>query len=179
MTSARDAILTRIIDDVAANGLGDRSLRDLAAGIGSSHRLLLYHFGSRAGLVLAIVDRIEADQRVAFRALAERHDVPVELIRALWQQVSTPAMRPFIRLFFEAMASRIPGTEADRLTEPWLVESEGVTNRIGTAFDPVLVRLGIAVVRGLLLDVLATGQIEPANASLERFLTMWTTTPSP
>jgi len=172
MTSARDALLDRIVDEAAANGLSDRSLRDLAAAIGSSHRLLLYHFGTRAGLVTAVVDRVEASQRVAFAGLVEQIADPAELVRALWRQVSSPDLRPLVRLFFEAVAYRASGAGAP-LTEPWLDEGELVTSRLGIAFDPVEVRLGIAVVRGLLVDVLATGDTAAADASFERFLAMW------
>lgn len=172
MTSARDNLLERIVDDVAAHGLSDRSLRDLAASIGTSHRLLLYHFGSRAGLVTAVVDTVEAGQRAAFAHLADTISDPGELVRALWQQVSAPAMRSLVRLFYEAVAYRASGAGAP--TEPWLEESEAVTSRLGIGFDPVDVRLGVAVIRGLLVDVLATGDVEAADASLERFLAMWT-----
>jgi hypothetical protein len=37
----------------------------------------------------------------------------------------------------------------------------------------VTVRIGIAVVRGLLIDVLSTGDVDTATASLERFLARW------
>ena len=56
MNDARTRLLERIVADVGANGLGDRSLRDLAVAVGSSHRMLHYHFGSRAGVVTALVE---------------------------------------------------------------------------------------------------------------------------
>ena len=39
--------------------------------------------------------------------------------------------------------------------------------------DATEIRLGIAVIRGLLLDVVAGGDLDGATASLERFLSMW------
>jgi AcrR family transcriptional regulator len=173
MASARDALLTRVIDEVAANGLSDRSLRDVAASVGTSHRLLLYHFGSRPGLVAAVVERVESDQRAALRELAAGLADPVELVRALWRQVSSDAVRPLVRLFFEAIAYTAQRADADRLTASWLDESEAVTAGLGIEFDPVDVRLGIAVVRGLLIDVVVTGDVTAADASLERFLHTW------
>lgn len=157
--------------DVSVNGLQDRSLRDLAAAAGTSHRLLLYHFGSRAGVVAAIVASVEASQRAAFSALAEAHHEPAALVRALWRQVSAEEVRPFVRLFFEAVAYTGHGDGA--LTDRWLEESRAVSARIGRSFDPVAIRLGVAVVRGLLIDVLVTGDVEPATRSLEHFLELW------
>lgn len=173
MAAARDALLTRVIADVAANGLSDRSLRDVAASVGTSHRLLLYHFGSRPGLVSAVVERVESDQRAALRALADGISDPAELVRALWRQVSDESVRPLVRLFFESVAYTAQRPDAERLTGSWLDESEGITSDLGIAFDAVDIRLGIAVVRGLLIDVVVTGDVAAADASLERFLQLW------
>ena len=68
---ARDDLLARIVDDVAEHGIGDRSLRHLAESVGSSHRMLHYHFGSREGLVAAIVDEVEGRQRGALAEVLE------------------------------------------------------------------------------------------------------------
>ena len=68
MSDARDALLGRIIEHVAVNGLADTSLRELADEVGTSHRMLNYHFGGRDGLVAAIVEATESGQR---RALAD------------------------------------------------------------------------------------------------------------
>src|SRR5262245_62078955 len=66
----RQRLLDAAIDHVAAHGIGDLSLRELAAAIGTSHRMLIYHFGSKEGLLVAIVDEVEARQRQLFAAFA-------------------------------------------------------------------------------------------------------------
>ncbi len=178
-----------MIAEVAANGLADRSLRELAAAVGTSHRMLLYHFGSREGLTAAVVEATEAAQRELLRELAAEVDGPAELIRALWTRVSSPELRPFVRLFFESLAAppnwarehpRIGAQErpvrrgdTDVLTSPWIDDSLVAAAELGIATDPAEIRLGIAVVRGLLIDVLATGDVEAATAALERYIAMW------
>ncbi|GMU41049.1 MAG: TetR family transcriptional regulator [Chloroflexota bacterium] len=169
MPDVRTQLLERIVVEVAANGLADRSLRDLAEGVGSSHRMLLYHFGSRAGLVAAIVEATEAAQRAVLEDLASQIDDPADLVRALWARVSAPEMRPFVRLFYECVGV----TGGEGLTDPWLQVSTAVGERIGIRTDRDELRLGVAVTRGLLIDVLATGDAAPATRSLERFLAMW------
>ena len=169
--TAREVLLDRVMADVSANGIADRSLRDVATSIGSSHRMLLFHFGSREELVAAIVERVEAQERQTFRELAARHSRADALVRALWAHVSSVPMRPFVRLFFEAVVYRA-GT-GDTLTGPWLDDVESAAEVLGRTSDPVAIRLGVAVVRGLLIDVLATGDVGPATESLERFLSMW------
>lgn len=173
MGDARDELLDRVMAEVLRGGITDRSLREIANAIGSSHRMLLYHFGSRAELVEAVVARVEADQRAALAELARIHTDPADLVRALWRQVTRPDVLPFARLFFETVAFQATRPGADALTGPWLDATAPVSEQLGLAFDPVDIRLGVAVTRGLLVDVLVTGELDAATASLERFLSRW------
>jgi len=169
MGRARDELLRRVTAVVAREGLGDRSLRDVAAQAGTSHRMLLYHFGSRAGLVAAIVAQMEADQVRLLRELATGTESPQDLIRALWEELTRPEVLPFVRLFLEtvALTSRGPG---DDLTAPWVDATTDLAVRWDLEVDPAVTRLGVAVVRGLLVDVLGGGSIPDATEALERFL---------
>ncbi len=170
-TTPRDELLARIVAEVAAHGLRDRSLRDVAEAVGSSHRMVLYHFGSRAGLVAAVVAAVEAAQRDTLRDLAAECSTAGELIRALWARVSSEELRPFVRLFFESLTT--DESLAADLTAPWLDDGEAASALVGADYDPVEVRLGVAVTRGLLVDVLATGDTRAPTESLERFIAMW------
>jgi AcrR family transcriptional regulator len=172
VTPARDELLARVVADVAEHGLRDRSLRELATSMGTSHRMLLYHFGSREQLVDAVVGAVESSQQEVLRALAAECSTAPELIRALWSSVSDPAVLPFVRLFFESVGF-VREASARDLTSPWLEVSEELAPRFGLAFDATEVRLGVAVVRGLLIDVLMTGDRKAATAALERYITLW------
>jgi AcrR family transcriptional regulator len=173
MGDARDELLDRVMGEVLVGGITDRSLREIATAIGSSHRMLLYHFGTRAALVQAVVERVEADQRTVFGELAATHTDPAALVRALWQQVTRSDVLPFARLFFETVAFQATQPGRDRLTEPWLEATAPVAEQLGIGFDAADIRLGVAVTRGLLVDVLVTGEVDAATASLERFLELW------
>jgi AcrR family transcriptional regulator len=175
---ARERLLERVIAHVATTGLADQSLRELAAGAGTSHRMLLYHFGSRPGLIAAIATEIEAQQRETLMALAAESTGPADLQRRLWAQVSSPEVAPFVRLFFDVLALALagsPGTEEfrDHLVEPWLHEAEQAAHAVGIAPPREELRLGVAVTRGLLIDALATGDLEGATRAHERFIELW------
>jgi AcrR family transcriptional regulator len=140
--------------------------------------MLIYHFGSREGVVAAIVASVEEQQRNVMQELASHVATPADLIRAVWRQVADPELRPFVRLFFEVLAAamqRRPGTEGflESLTEPWIVDGQQTAVRFGVDSSRTEMRLGVAVIRGLLIDVLATGSYDEASASLERFIDMW------
>jgi len=155
MARARDDLLDRVIAYAAGNGIGGKSLREIADGVGTSHRMLLYHFGTHEGLLAAVVEAVERQQRMVLAELAASGD-PQQLMLALWNRVSDPAMRPYVRLFFEVLGLAAQGAAGtDRvlsgLTEPWLASGA----EIAPGVSREAVRVGVAVVRGLLLDLVA------------------------
>lgn len=174
MGDSRDELLARILVEVAARGLHDRSLRELAAAVGSSHRMLLYHFGSRDGLVRSIVEAMEAEQREALRSVAAMGGSEIEISRATWRRVSEPATLPFVRLFFE-LVGQVPtvGDGSRDLTESWLDVAARLGDRQGTAADREEARIGVAVIRGLLMDLVTGADRADVEASMERFLAVW------
>lgn len=172
---ARERLLQRVIAVAAVDGISGRSLREIARGAGSSHRMLLYHFGSREGLLAAIVAAIEARQRSLMAAMADHASTPREVMTHLWAQVSSPAMRPFVTLFFEVfglVAQGAPGTEGLResLTRPWLHDAASVAEGLGLPPERADLRLGIAVTRGLLLELVAGAEPAEIDAAYQRFV---------
>ncbi|WP_199435182.1 TetR/AcrR family transcriptional regulator [Qaidamihabitans albus] len=175
--AGRDRLLHAAIEHLADNGVTDRSLRGLAAAIGTSHRMLIYHFGSREGLLAEIVDVVERGQRDTLEALADAADVaPRVAVLRFWSLVVGPALR-YGPLFFELSAHAMqaqPHAEALRanLVGPWLDALTGLLERAG--HDPasarVHARLGLAVARGLLHDVLVTGDVRAADEAMEAFV---------
>jgi hypothetical protein len=81
-------------------------------------------------------------------------------------------LRPFERLFFECYARGAQGEQPyarmlPGAVESWLAEVDAKT--VGAA-DPALVRLGLAVTRGLLLDLVATDDDEGVDAAAAAFV---------
>ena len=176
--AARDQLLERVVAFAAMEGIAGRSLRDIAAGVGTSHRMLLYHFGSREGLTAAIVAAMEAQQRAVMRALTEQVRTPREVMLGLWEQLTRPELLPFVRLFFEVfglLAQDTPGTRPLResLTGPWVTEGLAGAERLGVAGDPAELRLGIAVSRGLLLELVAGTPLAEVDAAYRRFVDLY------
>ena len=167
----RQQLLDALIETAASRGIGQRSLRDLAAAAGTSHRMLLHHFGSREELLGAVVTEVERRQTATLEELPEH---PADAVAAMWADLRRPELRPFERLFFECYARGAQGEAPfDRLLpsaiDGWLDAVERV--RPG-ALDPATVRLGLAVSRGLLLDLVATGDEAGVDAAADRWVQM-------
>jgi AcrR family transcriptional regulator len=167
----RRDVLAAVIDTMAETGIGTRSLRDIAAAAGTSHRMLLHHFGTRDELLVAVVEEVERRQR---DSLTEIPGDPFDAARAHWATLRAPALRPFERLFFECYARAAQGEEPFTRLLPGAIDTwlAVVGERAASGVDATSIRLGLAVVRGLLLDLVATGDEDGVDAAYERFLAL-------
>jgi AcrR family transcriptional regulator len=173
----RERLLAAAVDYVASHGIGDLRLRDLAAAIGTSHRMLIYHFGSKEGLLVAIVLEVERAQRQFLSEVAaDPSATPSEVARVVWRRISDPRLAANVRLFFEIYSQALqgrPGTAGflDDIVDSWveLLMRYGVQRGVPPAAARADPRLAVAVARGLLLDLAATGQREAVEEAFERY----------
>ena len=169
----RERLLNAAIEHIAERGISDLSLRELAAAIGSSHRMLIHHFGGREGLLVAVVQEVEARQRALVDAvLPDPAASPGDAMRAWWRHISDEALWPNERLFFELYGQALqgrPGTTEllDGIVDSWLEPAATLLTELGFEDGEATARLGIAVTRGLLLDLLATRDRARVDAAMD------------
>ncbi|MFF1926520.1 TetR/AcrR family transcriptional regulator [Streptomyces sp. NPDC058221] len=173
----RSQLVNAAVDYVAANGFAELSLRVLGAAIGVSHRMLIHHFGSKEQLLVEIVRTSEQRQRdLLSRLQGHAGRSPADAARLIWQQLTDPALADQERLFFEIYGQALRGRSAaapvlEGLVNDWLEPL--MAAEVAAGADPVVARnrarLGLATVRGLLLDLLATGDRVGVDAAMEEF----------
>lgn len=167
----KQELLEAVVANLREEGIGDRSLRQIAEAVGTSHRMLIHHFGSRHGLLTAVVQRIEQDQHDFLASV----DAPAhEISRIMWQRLSDPGLWPAERLFFECYARAARGEEPyasllPGLVDDWLDQATGYARADGLndADARARARLGLAMMRGLLLDLVGTGDRPGVDAAFE------------
>ena len=174
----RQRLLDRAVDHVSTHGIGDLSLRALAAELGTSHRMLIHHFGSKDGLWVAIVREVEDRQREALAELGSHEPTTLtEALRDWWAHISDPEMWPSERLFFELYDRGLQGIAPasdllDDAVESWVAPA--AARAIDLGVDPeradAFARLGVAVSRGLLLDLLATSDRTAVDDAMELWI---------
>jgi AcrR family transcriptional regulator len=177
----RARLLDAAVEYVAAHGIGELTLRQLAAALGTSHRMLVYHFGSKEGLLVEVIREVEARQRQALAGLAADAGEPLaEQARRMWRRLADPALWPHERLFFEVYGQALQGrthTTAllDGIVDSWLEPLTQINVARGLPEDRARAsaRLGLAVTRGLLLDLLATGDRAGTDAAMELFIELF------
>jgi AcrR family transcriptional regulator len=169
-------LLEAAIEHIASRGVSDLSLRELAAAIGTSHRMLIHHFGGREGLWVEVIRTVEERQRAALaEVLPEPGATGADAMRQWWRHISDPSLWPNERLFFELYGQALqgrPGTVEllDGIVDAWLEPAATILAQHGFADGPAAARLGIAVTRGLLLDLLATRDREAVDAAMEAYI---------
>jgi AcrR family transcriptional regulator len=158
----RAELLEGAIDYAVDHGLADLTLRPLAEALGVMPNTLTHHFGSKEALVSEILNGVR-DRLRAMRAevAADPRGDPIE---AVWNWTAEEPRQRFFRSFFEAygMALRQP----ERF-EPFLARV--VSDWIGPA-NPEAATLELAVLRGLLLDLLTTGERDRIEGALALYL---------
>jgi AcrR family transcriptional regulator len=172
-SARRRALLDAAYGYVLEHGLATLSLRPLAAAIGSSPRVLLFLFGSKDGLVRAILGRARADELAVLDTVrrAGEADGPAAAAEAIWAWLVAPEHRALLTLWVEGYGRALvePGGAwagfATRTVHDWLAVLAGVGG--GDEVDRTLL---LAVLRGALLDLLATGDIARTSAAVARFL---------
>ena len=171
--SRKAVILARALDYLLDHGVADLSLRPLAKASGTSARLLIYHFGSRDGLITEVMDEVRARMQGAFSAVAARPDgkrgSPLE---GFWEYATQPEARKYVRLLFEVqvLAMHRPkefSKYLDRASGSWLSLAQGALK--AHKQDPALATLSVAVVDGLMLELLSTGDKRRTTAALALF----------
>jgi AcrR family transcriptional regulator len=180
VTDSKQRLLDAAIDHVAAHGVRDLTLRGLAGAIGTSHRMLIYHFGSKDGLLVEVVRAVEDRTRRLYADLAAEmkpDDPPTELPRRFWRALTDPGLDRNERLFYELYGRALggdPGTVEllDRIVTSWLDPMTELLVTFGISADVAAThaRLGIAVTRGLIMDYLATGDLEGCTAAMDAFI---------
>ena len=174
MSERRHELIEKSLEYLLEHGVAGLSLRPLAGKIGTSARLLVYHFGSKDGLVAAVMDEVRARTQKSF---AESQANPAKgkpkgNMLVFWTWIIHPANLSYIRLLFEVqvLAIQNPGTYSRYLegtSSSWL---EVIEASLPPSKDKrILATLCAAVIDGLLIEYMSTGEGLRTTKALEVF----------
>lgn len=155
----------------------DLSLRQIGAAIDVSARMLVYYFGNREQLIVAVLAYERKLQQAMLTELVARGGGPIDLLRAYFHAMTEPARRGRLRFFFDLVA------EAQRHPERYetflkhdLVEywRELMSRFVREAGHGTLrweqLAVVLAAARGLYLELLSTNDTLSVRRSYEYVL---------
>jgi AcrR family transcriptional regulator len=173
----RDELLERAYEHALGNGLGTLSLRPLATAIGSSPRVLLFLFGSKDGLVRALLARARADEVAVLERLGtETRTIGLaHTALELWSWLAADEHRGLLRLWTESYARSLVEPDgswsgfARETVEDWLelLAAAQAPRERRTKAGEARRTLALAILRGALLDLIATGDLPRITRGVE------------
>jgi AcrR family transcriptional regulator len=178
-SARRDELVELAYAYVQKHGLAELSLRPLAGEIGSSPRVLLFLFGSKDGLVRALLARARAEELSLLDRLAAAGQATlVDVARRVWDWLVDPAHRPVLALWVEAYGRSLVDPAG-----PWAAFAKSTVDDwlavMASAQLPAVRRSAagraqrtqlLAVLRGAMLDLLATGDARRTTAAVATYL---------
>jgi AcrR family transcriptional regulator len=175
-SARRDELLERAYQYVLERGTSDISLRPLAGAIGSSPRVLLFLFGSKAGLLRALLARARADELALLERVRNTGDDAgiATVAGALWRWLAAERHRGLLTLWLESYSRSLvepAGTWGDfaaQTVADWLelFAAAQPSRRRESPAGAAERTLTLAILRGALLDLLATGDHQRTTAAV-------------
>jgi AcrR family transcriptional regulator len=177
--SARQAELLELAYRYAVSrGRADLSLRPLASAIGSSPRVLLYLFGSKDGLIRALLARARADELALLDSAAGADQAAASGLAVvalrIWSWLAAEDHRGLLTLWVDGYARSLAEPDgpwsgfATTTVTDWLavLAAAQAGSHRDTPAGLAERTLVLAVLRGALLDLLATGDVHRTTAAL-------------
>jgi AcrR family transcriptional regulator len=170
--SRAEAMLMKVVAHLRSTGSVDISLRHLAAAIGTSHRMLQYHFGTRENLLGIVMMQLSKEYIAHFSG--KRPTTRVETIEAVWTRFLDPSNRLQTQILFalSAAVAERPDLEAPGLTADFdnFAAALGAFGR-AEGLEPAAAdreaRAIVSSLLGLYLDFFVLRDIERIQASFD------------
>ncbi|NVD74348.1 TetR/AcrR family transcriptional regulator [Duganella sp. BJB1802] len=172
--SRRDELRDKALDYFLDHGLAELSLRPLAEQIGTSARLLIYHFESKERLITVVMDQVRSrmQQSLMEMMLAARGEAGME---SFWCWVTAKDNIRYVRLLFEVqvLALQNPASYGQFLSDTSSSWLEVLEHCIPESADRrTIATLCGAVIDGLVLDYMSTGDFDRTTAALKFFVSL-------
>jgi AcrR family transcriptional regulator len=172
----RAELLDAVVDYTVEHGFSDLSWRPVACALGVSTTTLVHHFGTKEQMLVTILARLRERLSEAVRDTLGKQPDLATAARAAWTLTSDPQRGAEFRLFFAVYGRALQAPKQfaaflERVVADWmgaLRDAQGPDTDPGTATRTAT--LVIATIRGLLLDLLATGDRDRVQDAAESFL---------
>lgn len=175
MASPSEQLLDAALDYFLAHGIANLSLRPLAAKLGTSPRMLIFHFKSKEGLIGAVLDELNARLQASFAAVASGDAKSSPPLRRFWAWAANRRNLPAMRLLYELQILAIQnpkqyGRYLKKMSLEWQAAALGALS--APLRSQPLATLCIAVFDGLFLELMSTGDHARLTRALDHFLRM-------
>jgi AcrR family transcriptional regulator len=112
----KQALLSALADHVLEHGLNTASLRPMAAAADTSDRMLIYHFGSKDGLIAELLEFLASRMAAGLDEAMppNRFDSEHRLVQEIVQLMRSDAFSPYIRVWLDIVSAAAQGSQTHR-----------------------------------------------------------------
>lgn len=157
------------------HGLANVSLRPMAAQLGTSARILMFHFKSKEGLLQEVMEELHNRLQSSFLQISAAGDQRDAPLKRYWLWAARGRNFPYLRLLYEAqiVAAQNPkeyGRYMKRASSGW---QRLVFERLSESMrSEAMATLCIAVFDGLFLELINTGDRPRLTRAVDHFIAM-------
>lgn len=176
MSMRKAMLLDSLIAYLVRRGVADVSLRPMAAAVGTSARLLIFHFGSKERLLLEVLDEMQVRLQGSLSELLEEpcpaRSAP---LRLFWDWALKDANFAQLRVLYQlhilaAQDHKTYGRFLKRNSLNWLESVQALLKP--SQRSPAFSTLIVAVFDGLFIEVMSTGDRRRTSAAIDQFIAM-------
>jgi AcrR family transcriptional regulator len=174
MQTRKEILTDELVAYLLEHGLSDLSLRPLADALGTSARLLIYHFESKEGLLTEVLDSMQTRLQMSFGGMIERRAGQLgRPLKLFWDWAIADENYPYLKLLYELQILAVQNPAAyghylQRNTSNW---SELIATALPEAErTPAMVTLLGAVFDGLFLELMSTGDRKRTTQAVQQFI---------
>src|SRR5215510_8373962 len=155
------------------HGIANTSLRPMAAALGTSARILMFHFRSKEGLLQEVLEELQSRLQASFVAMAGSGRRGMQPMKRFWLWATRAENYPYLRLMYEAQIVAIQnpsvyGRYLKRSSADWqAISLQAMSESVRSG---PMATLCIAVFDGLMLELMSTGNRRNTTRALDHFI---------
>jgi|SRR5450631_157257 len=176
MPGRKQQLLEDLIAYFIRHGVADVSLRPMAKEVGTSARLLIFHFHSKEKLLFEVLDEMQTRlQRSLKDLLANPGADRSAPLRIFWDWALNEQNFAHLRVLYQlhilaAQDSKTYGKYLKRNSLNWLEVVLAILKP--SQRSPALATLIVAIFDGLFIEVMSSGDRRSATAAIDQFVEM-------
>ena len=174
MTARKDELLDSAIHFVIEHGVANLSLRPLAAAIGTSARLLIFHFGTKDRLLAEILSEVQKRFQAVVAGLPDDDGSGGRTpMSRFWDHMTRPANLPLLRVLY---AAHFIALENQSKFGPYLADTSRnwidlIESRLPAPLrNKAIATLCAAVFDGLVIELLGSGDVRRTTQAMDAFI---------
>jgi AcrR family transcriptional regulator len=182
MSRRKKQLLRGALQYLNRHGIANASLRPMAAQLGTSPRMLMFHFRSKEGLLQDVLGELTSRLQVSLKAKvsSRMRSRGIPPLKRFWQWAIDRKNLPYLRLLYEAeiVAIQNPKEYGRSLKEASKSWQAIVYEALSPAWrSDAMASLCIAVFDGLMIELMISGDSRRLTRALDLFLSLASAAP--